>query len=249
MVISLALAAAIAVPAASPTFAQTTNVLPQSARTAPYTVEEHEAKLEIIGMCRKLEDDKVMSYLYYPTISVEKVYADYRENYVLPLQELENTLLLLDDFKNYIPSGYENVQDYPTATAAEVKTSLEKATEILSAAQANYEKIKEEEAKKAAEEAAAKAIAVGNSSGLTKAGGVNYYNGRKETYYSSRVLYHYRTSEWLLDSEGFYRTAEGYYVVAASDMPQGTVFEGAKGLCCVLDSGCAAGVTDYYVSW
>ncbi len=89
----------------------------------------------------------------------------------------------------------------------------------------------------------------GNSSGLTQSSGVNYHGGRRETYYSSRVLYHYRTSEWTVDSEGFYRTAEGYYVVAASDMAQGTVFQGSKGMCQVLDSGCAAGTTDYYVSW
>lgn len=89
----------------------------------------------------------------------------------------------------------------------------------------------------------------GNGSGLTQSSGVNYYGGRRETYYSSRVLYHYRTSEWTVDSEGFYRTAEGYYVVAASDMAQGTVFQGSKGMCQVLDSGCAAGTTDYYVSW
>lgn len=88
-----------------------------------------------------------------------------------------------------------------------------------------------------------------NGSGLTKSSGVNYYNGRKETYYSSRVLYHYRTSEWTVDSEGFYRTSEGYYVVAASDMAQGTVFQGSKGVCQVLDSGCQANITDYYVNW
>ena len=88
-----------------------------------------------------------------------------------------------------------------------------------------------------------------NSSGLTKSSGVNYYNGRRETYYSSRVLYHYRTPEWTLDSEGFYRTSEGYYVVAVSDMAQGTIFQGSKGLCQVLDSGCSGNTTDYYVNW
>lgn len=88
-----------------------------------------------------------------------------------------------------------------------------------------------------------------NSFGLTRSSGVNYYNGRKETFYSSRILYHYRTSEWTVDSEGFYRTDEGYYVVAASDMSQGTVFQGSKGMCQVLDSGCDINVTDYYVIW
>lgn len=88
-----------------------------------------------------------------------------------------------------------------------------------------------------------------SGAGLTKSSGVNNYGGRRETYYSSNVLYHYRTSEWSLDNEGFYRTSEGYYVVAASDMTQGTTFNCSKGTCMVLDSGCAAGTTDFYVAW
>lgn len=76
-----------------------------------------------------------------------------------------------------------------------------------------------------------------------------WHDGRKETYYSSNVLYHYRTNEWKVDDEGFYRTDEGYYVVAASDMPQGTTFETSKGTAQVLDSGCAEGVTDFYTRW
>ena len=89
----------------------------------------------------------------------------------------------------------------------------------------------------------------GTSDGLNAFTGVNEYEGRTETYYSSNVLYHYRTNEWWLDEEGFYRTDEGYYVVAASDMEQGTTFEGSKGTCIVLDTGCDAGITDYYVRW
>ncbi len=88
----------------------------------------------------------------------------------------------------------------------------------------------------------------GSSGTLTKASGVNYYGGRRETYYSSNVLYHYLTPTWTLDSEGFYRNGE-YYVVAASDMPQGTTFSCSKGACIVLDTGCPAGTTDYYVAW
>ncbi len=88
----------------------------------------------------------------------------------------------------------------------------------------------------------------GSTGTLTKASGVNYYGGRRETYYSSNVLYHYLTPTWTLDSEGFYRDGE-YYVVAASDMPQGTTFSCSKGACIVLDTGCPAGTTDYYVAW
>lgn len=87
------------------------------------------------------------------------------------------------------------------------------------------------------------------SDGLNAYTGVNYHDGRRETYYSSNVLYHQNTPDWTLDSEGFYRTDEGYYVVAASDKPQGSTFEGSKGTCVVLDTGCPDGVTDYYVGW
>ena len=34
-----------------------------------------------------------------------------------------------------------------------------------------------------------------NTSGLTASSGVNYYDDRKETYYSSNVMHHYRTDE------------------------------------------------------
>jgi hypothetical protein len=88
-----------------------------------------------------------------------------------------------------------------------------------------------------------------NEDGLTAQSGVNFYNGRTETYYSSNSLYHQDTDQWTVDDEGFYRTDEGYYVVAASDMPQGTTFEGSKGTCIVLDSGCEEGVTDYYTNF
>ena len=79
--------------------------------------------------------------------------------------------------------------------------------------------------------------------------GVRDYNGRTETWYSSSALYHYRTSEWSVDDEGYYRDSDGYYVVAASDVPEGTVIDGTKGECKVYDSGCDDGVTDYYVAW
>ena len=87
------------------------------------------------------------------------------------------------------------------------------------------------------------------SGGLTAFSGVNYHNGRTETYYSSNVLYHNRTSEWTLDNEGFYRDNDGNYVVAASDVPQGDTIETSKGTAIVLDSGCDAGVTDFYTAW
>ena len=88
-----------------------------------------------------------------------------------------------------------------------------------------------------------------DGSGLTKQSGVNYYNGRKETYYSSNVLYHYKTPEWVLGSDGVYRTQDGYVVVAASDLPQGSYVDTSLGMAQVLDTGCSPGTTDIYTAW
>lgn len=79
--------------------------------------------------------------------------------------------------------------------------------------------------------------------------GVYEYGGRVETYYSSNVAYHYRTPEWTVDEQGFYRTSEGYYVVAASDYEQGELIETSMGTAQVLDSGCDVGITDFYTAW
>ena len=79
--------------------------------------------------------------------------------------------------------------------------------------------------------------------------GVREYEGRTETWYSSNTAYHYRTSEWSVDEEGYYRDSEGRYIVAASDVPEGTEIETSKGTGIVSDSGCDDGVTDFYVAW
>lgn len=247
MLVNLALGAALVL--SPPTFTQEICPLP---RTTPLmermfflTEEEKTAREEIIKMCKALEDDNVASYLFYPTINVEKVYATYQEEYEKPYEELKDILIRLNKIKEYVPGEFlEEIdpKNNPTNTVSQVRERLEICREIQKIAEDNLLAEQEEAAKE-------KALAAGRASGLNKMSGVNYYNGRKETYYSSRVLYHYRTAEWLLDEEGFYKTTNGYYVVAAGDMPQGTVFEGSKGLCCVLDSGCAAGTTDYYVNW
>ena len=74
-------------------------------------------------------------------------------------------------------------------------------------------------------------------------------DAKREALDAAAVLYHYRTGEWTQDSEGFWRDSDGYYVVAAGDMAQGSTFTGSKGDCKVYDAGCAAGTTDYYTGW
>ena len=90
----------------------------------------------------------------------------------------------------------------------------------------------------------------GDPDGLNSfVGIIDGVNGTRETAYSSQVLYHYRTSEWTPDEYGFYRTDDGYYVVASSDYEQGTIIETSRGEAMVLDSGCDSGIVDFYTSW
>lgn len=90
----------------------------------------------------------------------------------------------------------------------------------------------------------------GDPDGLNSfVGIIDGVNGTRETAYSSNVLYHYRTSEWTPDEYGFYRTDDGYYVVASSDYEQGTVIETSRGEAMVLDSGCDSGIVDFYTNW
>ena len=77
--------------------------------------------------------------------------------------------------------------------------------------------------------------------------GVYQYGGRTEAWYSDSELYHWRTPEWWADGEGFYRDADGNYVVAASDVPMGSALGTSRGQAVVYDTGCACGVTDFYV--
>lgn len=90
----------------------------------------------------------------------------------------------------------------------------------------------------------------GDPDGLNSfVGVVDGPNGTTETAYSSNVLYHYRTSEWTPDEYGFYRTDDGYYVVASNDYEEGTVIETSRGEAMVLDGGCDSGIVDFYVNW
>lgn len=88
-----------------------------------------------------------------------------------------------------------------------------------------------------------------NGAGLNPSSGVNYHNGWRETYYSSNVLYHYQTPEWTVGSDGVYRDADGYVIVASSSDSHGTVVDTSFGAGKVYDTGCAAGTHDIYTNW
>lgn len=88
----------------------------------------------------------------------------------------------------------------------------------------------------------------GNSNSF-KSQGVIYQNGTRYTYYSSNVLYHYRTPEWTAGSDGIYRDSSGYIVVASNDHAQGAVVSTPFGAGKVYDSGCASGTIDIYTNF
>lgn len=83
-----------------------------------------------------------------------------------------------------------------------------------------------------------------------KSDGVWYDDNYRYTWYSSNVLYHYRTPEWTVGADGIYRDADGYVVVASSDLPYGTIVEPTPfGACKVYDSGCPSGTFDVYTNF
>ena len=86
-------------------------------------------------------------------------------------------------------------------------------------------------------------------SGNFKSQGVIYQNGIRYTYYSSNVLYHYRTPEWNAGSDGIYRDSAGYIVVASSYHFQGSVVSTPFGAGKVYDSGCASSTIDIYTNF
>lgn len=90
---------------------------------------------------------------------------------------------------------------------------------------------------------------IAGNGALSKLQGVNYYNDRRETWYSSRVLYHKDTAQWTPDANGVYRDADGYVVIASSDHAKGSLVDTSHGMGKVYDSGCASGTTDIYVNW
>lgn len=161
---------------------------------------------------------------------------------------------------NEISDNEDNIAQI-RLTNAQIKEEKRIAAEKAEAERLEKERIareeeerlaREEEERKQQEALAAQTQQVSYSQPngiLTKSGGVNYYNGSKETWYSSRQLYHRNTSQWTLGSDGVYRDSDGYVVVARSDMAQGSTIDTSLGKGRVHDSGCAAGVTDIYTAW
>lgn len=86
---------------------------------------------------------------------------------------------------------------------------------------------------------------------LTKSGGVNYYNGYRETWYSQQVLAGggLNIPGRTVRSDGVVVDGNGNVCVASSDLPKGSTVQTSLGQGVVYDSGCASGTVDIYTNW
>lgn len=96
-----------------------------------------------------------------------------------------------------------------------------------------------------------------NGGQLSYSNGVNYYDGHRETWYSSNESGGAATAVPVpglyCDENGIYRDADGYVVVASDDRGYGSTVETSWGTGKVYDNfgGSAAGTdaVDIYVNW
>ena len=79
--------------------------------------------------------------------------------------------------------------------------------------------------------------------------GVLHSKNYRFTWYSSKVLYHYRTPEWTTDDANIYRDKDGYVVIASYSHKMGTVIDTPFGEGKVYDKCGVAGTIDVYVNW
>lgn len=86
---------------------------------------------------------------------------------------------------------------------------------------------------------------------LTKSKGVNYYKGRRETWYSQRVLRGggLKIPGRHVGEDGTIRDKDNYICISSSTHKKGTILRTSLGLAKVYDTGCAKGTIDIYVDW
>lgn len=174
-------------------------------------------------------------------------------------EELDKIADMKDDFNSQVQERLESNRDYATEeqltqihelminlygakSEEEYNDIAAQVTSILNTIDKNKEAV---EAEKAAE---AKAKSGPSSSHFRQMGEI-YYGGHRFTYYSSRVLYHYKTPQWHTNDVGFWCDSNGYLIVASNDYSQGSLIDTPWGTGIVRDSGCDSGTVDMYVNW
>ncbi|MGN0331660.1 MAG: coiled-coil domain-containing protein [Lachnospiraceae bacterium] len=197
--------------------------------------------------------------------------SEYDRNKLNDLRTLRDTIAEQEEYLTKEQDSQVKLQEELNSRKSELKVKADETSTDLESLKKQIKEIREEEARKAAEEKKRKeeearkaAEASKNSSKgsggydmpsgdgvLTKQKGVNYYKGHRETYYSQRVL----PGNGLnipgrhVAADGTIRDEDNYICVASSDYPKGTIVETSLGMGKVYDSGCASGTIDIYTDW
>lgn len=171
--------------------------------------------------------------------------------------ELESTHSELLELRDYLSEDNQAIVDNFNLDSFKYISELEETggqfaamrDEALAAKERQLERQRQQRAAQQQQQQVAQQQSYSGNSGNFKSQGVIYQNGIRYTYYSSNVLYHYRTPEWNAGSDGIYRDSAGYIVVASSDHSQGSVVSTPFGAGKVYDSGCASGTIDIYTNF
>lgn len=171
--------------------------------------------------------------------------------------ELESTHSELLELRDYLSEDNQAIVDNFNLDSFKYISELEETSgqfaamrnEALAAKERQLERQRQQRAAQQQQQQAVQQQSYSGNSGSFKSQGVIYQNGIRYTYYSSNVLYHYRTPEWNAGSDGIYRDSAGYIIVASSDHSQGSVVSTPFGAGKVYDSGCASGTIDIYTNF
>lgn len=171
--------------------------------------------------------------------------------------EVESTHSELLELRDYLSEDNQAIVDNFNLDSFKYISELEETSgqfaamrdEALAAKERQLERQRQQRVAQQQQQQAARQQSYSGNSGSFKSQGVIYQNGIRYTYYSSNVLYHYRTPEWNAGSDGIYRDSAGYIVVASSDHSQGSVVSTPFGAGKVYDSGCSSGTIDIYTNF
>ena len=181
----------------------------------------------------------------------------WQSEYDAKATELEAVHSELLELHDYLSEDNQAIVDNLSLDSFKYINELEEANgqfaamrdEALASKERQLERQRQQRAAQQQQQQTAQQQSYSGDSGNFKSQGVIYQNGIRYTYYSSNVLYHYRTPEWNAGSDGIYRDSAGYIVVASSDYSQGSVVSTPFGAGKVYDSGCASGTIDIYVNF
>ena len=172
-------------------------------------------------------------------------------SYAQPTTSIEVSETLYADCSEHQVESVKVTQDVIAKEQERIQKEKEEA-ERKEAERLAAEEAAEEAAKSQENLDAEKTTVVGSGhSILTKSGGVNYFKGQKETYYSEHVLPGggLNIPGRHVSDDGTIRDQEGYVVVALPSGNKGEIVETSLGLGKCYDMNAGGDSIDIYTSW